>query len=130
LDINPYNDQIKMQLCRLAVRHPLVWTDEQLGRLFEFLSPTFLRLQPDIAADAIATLIRHGRALPAAWLTRTPYDSIIRLAQALARSPENQPLLMDLVALYRRAHPEGGTERKLELLMVKLSSFQSGQKSA
>ncbi len=126
LTINPYNDQVKMHLCRLVAKHASAWTPEQLDAAFKFFSPTFLRLQTAESADAIAGVLKASLALPPAWLTATPYDSIIRLAQALAQVPEHQPYLIDLVSAYRRAHPEGGnTERKLELLMAKLASFSA-----
>lgn len=126
LDLNPYNDQVKIRLCRLLEKHPTHWSSEQKERAFRFLSPTFLRLHTAESAAAIAALLDLGTGLPAPWLASTPYDSIIRLAQALAVVPDHQRFLFELVSLYRRAHPEGGnTERKLEMLMAKLSSFQA-----
>ena len=123
LAINPYNDQVKIHLSRLIQRHPTLFTAEQLDAAFKNYSPTFVRLHADSPAGAIAALLRNGRALPIPWLIAMPYDSIIRLAQAVAQNPEDQPLLFDLVAGYRRAHPEGGnTERKLELLLAKLNA--------
>jgi hypothetical protein len=124
LDINPYNDQVKNHLCRLIAKHPLAWSPEQRERAFAFYSPTYVRLQTEAAAQSIAALLRNAVAPPGSWMLRMPYDSIIRLAQAMAQAPDNQPLLFDLVASYRRAHPEGSnTERKLELLMAKLSAY-------
>src|SRR5690606_9142333 len=99
---------------------------EQLETAFSYLSPTFLRLQTPQAAEAIAMVLKAQRPLPSAWLAATPYDSIIRLAQAMAQVVDHQPYLIELVSAYRRAHPEGGnTERKLELLMAKLASFSA-----
>ncbi len=125
LQINSFNDQVKMHLCRLIAKHPTAFKPDQLEDAFRYFSPTFLRLQTDYPAQAIAALFSQGISPPMSWLAATPYDSIIRLAQAMARSPENQVFLIELVAAYRRAHPEGGnTERKLELLMSKLASLQ------
>jgi membrane associated rhomboid family serine protease len=124
--INPYNDQIKMHLCRLIAKHPKSFSALQLEDAFRYFSPTFVRLQTDAPAQAIAGLLSESISPPRSWLATIPYDSIIRLAQAMARSPENQVFLIELVAAYRRTHPEGGnTERKLELLMSKLASLQA-----
>jgi membrane associated rhomboid family serine protease len=126
LKINPYNDQIKKHVCRLLRRHPQRWSLAQLELAFSHFSPTFLRLQPDEAAASISALLKSGAGLPPRWLSVTPYDSVIRLAQEIAKDVETQPYLFEFVSLYRRAHPEGGnTERKLELLMAKLSAFQA-----
>ncbi len=126
LSINPYNDQVKLHLCRLLERHPKLWDSAQRERGFAYFSPTFVRLQTDACARVICALIQNQISLPTPWLIAMPYDSIIRLAQSIARIPEQQAALFELVQGYRRAHPEGGnTERKLELLMAKLSTFKS-----
>ncbi len=126
LTINPCNDQAKRQLCHLIRTLPAIWSEEQKQRAFAFLSPTFLRLHTAEAASAIAALLNSQSTLPASWLAKTPYDSIIRISQAMANSPEQQGHLFDFVSAYRRAHPEGGnTERKLEVLLEKLSAFQT-----
>ncbi len=125
LQINPYNDQVKIDVCQLFAKYPTVWQYDQLAEAFRYFSPTFVRLHSEAPAQALAALIRNRIPPPGSWLAVIPYDSIIRLAQAMATTPENQPLLLELVASYRRAHPEGGhTERKLELLMAKLASFE------
>jgi membrane associated rhomboid family serine protease/AraC-like DNA-binding protein len=131
LTINPYNDQLKIHLCRILKRHPNRWSPEQLQTAFSFFSPTFVRLFPEETGAAIGALLQNKIAVPPVWLSSTPYDSIIRLAQELARDPDTQPFLFDFVSLYRRAHPEGAnTERKLELLMAKLRSLQPPSETA
>lgn len=121
LRVNPYNDLVKLRLCDLVAHHGNTLSAQDLSEAFGFLSPTFLRLQTAAAAECLVHLIEHGVELPRDWLTRTPYDSIIRLAQKMATTPERQRFMYTLVSDYRLAHPEGtGTERKLELLLNKL----------
>lgn len=124
LHINPYNDLVKVRLCNLVAHHGSTLSPSHLSEAFAFLSPTFLRLQTDAAAESIVHLVENGVAVPKEWLAKTPYDSIIRIAQKMATTPDRQRFMFKLVSDYRLAHPEGGgTERKLELLLNKLEGF-------
>lgn len=124
LSLNAYNDQIKFRLCRLIYTNSPKIDDGGIGQAFQYLSPTFIRLHTDVAGAVVLELLSKGRTLPVEWLKKTPYDSIIRLARVLAKPNEEQHLLFQFVSQYRRAHPEGGDiERKLELLMQKLSGI-------
>lgn len=124
LAINAYNDQVKFRLCRILYTKSEMLSDDHVRSAFSYLSPTFIRLHTAIVASCLETLLSKGRKLPFEWLATTPYDSVIRLARALAKPEQNQDLVFNFVAEYRRAHPEGGDmERKLELLMRKLSGL-------
>lgn len=125
LTLNGYNDQLKFKLYRILCKHPERFSDAQVEQAVTLLSPTYIRLQTSVAATCVYTLVKNKRTVPAAWLKATPYDSVIRIARQLARMGDDGPaILFDFVALYRRAHPEGGDmERKLELLMQKLSGL-------
>ncbi|MBY0372266.1 rhomboid family intramembrane serine protease [bacterium] len=134
LEINPYNDALKQRLCGVMEKDAEALTPEERATIFSFFSPTFLRLETVAAAQATVGALRAGHAPPLPWLAATPYDSIIRLAQEIAKNADNHPALLQLILLYRRAHPEGGNvERKLEALVTKLSppaeplEIQSGQ---
>lgn len=135
IDINPYNDAVKTRLCALMAKYPTQFTPAQWEIAFSYLSPTFLRLETVSAARLVAARLRQGVALPEHWLVATPYDSIIRVAQAVVQSPDDQPLLLDLILAYRKAHPEGGNvERKLEALVARLTppapTAEDGKKRA
>lgn len=121
LEINPYNDLLKLKVCKIVYNNSDLLTDSDLARVFRFFSPTFLRLHTEAAALVLQEMMEKDRELPSEWLRSTPYDSVIRLARFMASPPEAQPLLFKFVQDYRLAHPEGGdVDRKLELLMSKL----------
>lgn len=121
LEINPYNDLVKGNVCRLLAANAKDMSDEEVQRAFRFLSPTYLRLHTDRAAHLIRALLSRGRKLPEWWYKSTPYDSIIRVAKKLTTPVEEQYLLYELIEGYRTAHPEGGNvDRKLEMLVSKL----------
>jgi membrane associated rhomboid family serine protease len=131
LKINPYNDQVKQRLYRLIAQHAADITEDSLHQAVSWMSPTFIRLHTATVADCIAAILENGRKLAPGWLGSTPYDSIIRIAKCLTIPAERQPLLFELVASYRRAHPEGGDiERKLELLMRKLGPLGAAARTA
>ncbi len=122
LNINPYNDMIKLKVSKSVYNSASVLTDADVLRVFKFYSPTFIRLQTKAVSLVLQELLANNRTIPVEWLVATPYDSIIRLARLMANPPEVQPLLFKFVTAYRKAHPEGGDiDRKLELLMTKLS---------
>lgn len=121
LEVNPYNDIAKGNLCRVLVSMAKDLADDEVQKAFRFLSPTYIRLHPDEVSRLLRSLLARGRKLPEWWFKSTPYDSIIRIARELSQPVEEQYLLYDLIEAYRTAHPEGGSvERKLELLMSKL----------
>lgn len=124
LSINSYNDQIKIRVCQALFEHTNVFSEEQLQSAFRHFSPTFIRLHSNAVSKAVEALLTEQRPLPLTWLRQTPYDSAIRIARAVAKPDSNQELIYQFISQYRRAHPEGGdVERKLELLMAKLSGL-------
>ncbi|MBI4406227.1 MAG: rhomboid family intramembrane serine protease [Deltaproteobacteria bacterium] len=123
LEINPYNDLTKLKLLRLIGTCWDEISDQELDRLFTFMSPTFIRLYPADASHFIKELLARGRVLPHHWLARTPYDSVIRLAHFMANPQEEQHLLYRFVLEYRKVHSAGDADRKLEFLVRKLSSI-------
>lgn len=121
LQINPYNDVIKIKVCRILCKSLDMIGDTDVERAFRFFSPTFVRLHTREMSFVLLTMLDRERPIPAVWLLHTPYDSIIRLARYMA-GPESLPLLLRLVRQYRVAHPDGGeVERKLERLLAQLS---------
>ena len=124
LEINPYNDRVKLRFFRIIYKQSDKLSDEQIEYAFTFLTPTFVRLHTSAVSACLRVLLSQRRKLSQSWLLRMPYDSIIRLAKFLAEPPEEQYLLLEFVSMYRKAHPEGGDlERKLELLISKLSGM-------
>jgi membrane associated rhomboid family serine protease len=124
LAINPYNDLVKQRLCDLVSHHSAALNPLQISEAFGYLSPTFLRLHTRAASECVVGLLENQLEIPKEWLKKTPYDSIIRLAQKMASTQERHKHMYRLVSEYRLAHPEGdGTERKLELLLNKLEGF-------
>lgn len=131
LEINPYNDKVKLKFFRILYKDSSSLSDEQIEYAFTYLTPTFVRLQTGAVSACLRVLLSRRRKLPQSWLAKMPYDSIIRLAKFLADPPEEQYLLLKFVSDYRKAHPEGGDlERKLELLMSKLNGMVTAPQSA
>lgn len=121
LQVNPYNDLIKIKVCRILCKSLDMIGDTDVERAFRFFSPTFLRLHSREMSFVLLTMLDRERRLPAVWLLNTPYDSVIRLARYMS-APEALPLLLLFVQQYRTAHPDGGeVERKLERLITQLS---------
>ncbi len=128
LQLNAYNDRVKLNIFKTIYDHEASIPDNQIELAFRYLSPTFIRLFPEPVALVIQRLLARHRRIPLAWLAVTPYYSIILISKYLAKPPELQPLLFEFVASYRRAHPEGGDiDRKLELLMAKLSNLMPAE---
>jgi hypothetical protein len=131
LDINPYNDQLKLKLFEIVYKQSEKLADYHVGIAFKHLTPTFIRLHSAEVGACIQVLLGQGRAIPEDWFVRMPYDSIIKIAKHLALSDDKRHLLLKFVSDYRKAHPEGGDlERKLELLMRKISGFVAGENNA
>ncbi len=128
LAINCYNDQIKFKMFRILCKHPDILEEKHIIKAFRLLGPTYIRLNTEVAATCVFSILQKNRTIPPGWLKATPYDSVIRIARRLALMGEEGPqILFEFVTVYRRAHPEGGDmERKLELLMQKLSGLVPG----
>jgi membrane associated rhomboid family serine protease len=124
LQINPYNDQLKLKLFRLLYDHCERLSEKQIELAFTFISPTFIRLYPQEAAVFIKEVLSKGLRLPRRWLERSPYDSIIYLAKQMTYPPEEQYLLVKLVSQYHKSQPRSSeVDLKLEMLMSKLKVF-------
>jgi len=124
LDINPYNDRIKLKVCQLITRHGKNLENAEIEPIFRFLNPTFLNLHQGASAELMRTLLMERKIIPLSWYSRIPYDSVIRIAKFLAQPVEHQSLLYQFILDYRRAH-EGSRnlDRKLEFLMHKLDGL-------
>ncbi len=124
LEINPYNDRLKLKLYKLLNKQSQTLSDAQIALAFKFMSPTYIRLHTESCATFVREVLSKGKTLPNEWLATTPYDSIIRLAKLMTTPIEEQYLLVKLVVEYRKAQPgAAGVQRKLELLMVKLKDL-------
>lgn len=104
LKINFFNDQIKLKLAQHLTRHCGSFSDDQIKSAIRFFGPTFIRLFPNDVATVLQALIKNKKPLPEDWLRRVPYDSIIRIAKALAFSKENHGDILFLVSSYQKAH--------------------------
>lgn len=124
LQMNRYNDQLKLQLCSILANHQDKFMDAEISEAFKFFNPTFIRLHGWDVSEAVRATLVAKRKLPQRWLAKMPYDSLIKLSKHLADPPEDQRLLYQLVLAYKNSQPPGGdTQRKLELLVMKLESL-------
>lgn len=131
LEMNPYNDWVKEKLFRLLYNHCHRLNQKQLEKVFTLISPTYVRLHGEEASVFIREVLSKNITVPDAWFKRMPYDSIIQLAKHLSRPVEEQHLLLKLVAGYRKNHGnKPDTDRKLELLLGKLSPSANQRRSA
>jgi membrane associated rhomboid family serine protease len=132
LQMNRYNDQLKIQLCAILARHHDKFMDVEIAEAFKHFNPTFIRLHTADVTDALRTMLQHKRKLPQRWLGKLPYDSLIRISKFLADPPEDQHLLYQLILAYKDSQPSGSdVQRKLELLVLKLENLikPGGEKS-
>jgi hypothetical protein len=121
LEINPFNDPLKVLLCRWMETQGRAVNPQTFERLFSFFSPTFIRLETAAVAHLIEKLYRASAELPRSWLLKTPYDSILRITQRLVNPEDDHKALLYLVTAYREAHPEeGDVRKKLEVLAQRL----------
>lgn len=131
LELNRYNDPLKLQLLNLVTKEAATLKEEEIHAAFKFFRPTFIRLHPEEVAVCLTALLKKNRVLPSKWLSKTPYDSIIRIAKKMAHPPEEQYLLLSLVVEYRKTQKDkGDIDRKLEMLMRKLQTVIEANKKA
>jgi membrane associated rhomboid family serine protease len=131
LKINFFNDQLKRKLATHISNHPKSFSPEELKVAFRYFGPTFTRLFPQATAAMIRNLIKSGHSIPEEWLRKSPYDSIIRLAQAIARTKEDQLMVLELILSYQRAQKSNPQlKKKIDLLIEKLQKAQPSQRRA
>jgi|GEM_PF-1223512 len=127
LELNRYNDQLKMKLLQLVFRDSKKLNESEIEQLMLFISPTFIRLHSDYVGALVKELSKVGKRLPPTWLAQTPYDSVIRIAKEMTSPPDEQYLLYKFITEYRAVQHEGSeVDRKLELLTTKISTIMPG----
>ncbi len=130
LEINPYNDLIKIKLIHLVKKHLDRFDGAQLEMTFRFLTPVFCRRQPKEMALLLKTLLEDKRGVPQPWLQQTPYDVIIHLAQKMASFEGQTVYLYDFLNTYRMAlPPEASFQHKLALVIKKVAHLMPHSKS-
>ncbi len=123
LAINNYNDKIKAKLCHITASNCEILGDADQEKIFQYFSPTFIRLRTDDIKAVVAELLNKKKSLPPKWLGGLPYDCVIRIAKKLTTT-EEQPLILALVKQYQKALPaDSEAARKIELLTTKLSGI-------
>lgn len=124
LEINPYNDQVKIRMFQLVRQHDSELTDAEIASAIAHMSPTFIRLQTACVGQTLEHLMARGRPISNDWLARLPYDSLIRIAKWFTEPVERQAMLIQLLTSYRNVHPNSGDlSRKLELLSSRLETL-------
>jgi membrane associated rhomboid family serine protease len=136
LQINRYNDFLKRRLCNSIRRSPEELSDVELNEVFKFLVPTFVRLNTETVAKVIKTLISSNIPIPKRWLSRVPYDILIRIAKAMASSSKDQQYLYKFLMEYKKAQEpnkkgNSNVEKLMSRLELELKGIEqsSGQKA-
>ena len=130
VELNRYNDPLKLQLLNLVLKEAHQIPDADLNDAFKFFRPTFVRLYSNDIARTLKTLYFAKRRAPARWLAKLPYDNLIRVAKAMAHPVEEQSFLIAFINDYRKFHTAGSdVDRKLELLMARLEAAVSMPRS-
>lgn len=131
LKINFFNDQLKSKLANHLSAHIKSFSGEQIKLAFRYFGPTFTRLFSKDVAELIRSLLKNGSSIPEDWLKRTPYDIVIRLAQTLAKSKQDQLLVLELILSYQKAQKSNERLRqKLNLLIEKVQKMQPSRPQA
>jgi membrane associated rhomboid family serine protease len=121
LQINRYNDSLKVRVCRAVKKSVVSVSDEELNETFKFFVPTFVRLNTSEVTSLIKSLLVHQRHLPRRWLSKLPYDILLRVAKSMAESKNDQPLLYRFLLDYKRAQDfKGKKNSNVEKLMTRL----------
>lgn len=121
LRINRYNDFLKRRLCSFIKRKSIATTDPELNEVFKFFVPTFVRLNTSLVSSVIKTLIEEERPIPQRWLSKMPYDILLRLAKSLASSSRDQRHLYKFLVDYKRSQePKGKGKANVDKLMARL----------
>lgn len=121
LQINRYNDQLKIRLVKTMSSHPKHFTPEQVEVAFRFFGPTFVRIHTRELGNLVRALFANQKKIPQRWLQRCPYDNIIQVAKTLSQSEHGREYLVEFVNEYRKAQshkPE--LAKKLTTLIDKL----------
>lgn len=119
LQINRYNDFLKLKLCHSISEYPSKLSDVELREAFKFFVPTFVRLNTPPVIKVIRALERANRAIPSRWLGRVPYDILIRLAKEMAKSSKDQRCLYKFLSDYKNVvGPTNSLNPNLDRLMT------------
>ena len=121
LRINRYNDFLKIRICNSIKQNPWALSDTELNEVFKFFVPTFVRLQTAAVSNALQSLLAEDRHIPKRWLSRIPYDILIRLAKLMAASPKEHGYLYRFLLEYKIAQASlGKSNTSVEKLMARL----------
>lgn len=108
LRLNRYNDFVKLKLCSSLKKTCSLTTDAELNEVFKFFVPTFVRLNTNSVTKVIRRLISENREIPSRWLSKVPYDIIIRISKSMTSQPRHEFFLYQLLAEYQRAQKGKG----------------------
>ncbi len=135
LQINRYNDELKMRLARTIAAHPKHFSAEQVETAFRFFGPTFVRIHTLELGNLIRALFAQNKKIPQRWLQRCPYDNIIQVAKVLSRSEHGREYLVEFVNEYKKAQSHKPELAKklttlIDRLVVALPEESTQQKSS
>lgn len=123
LQINRYNDFLKTYLCKAVIENPDAISDAELNEAFKFFVPTFARLNTGILIKAIKSLLSANRTVPHRWLSRVPYDIIIRIARNMAKQSRDRLLLFRFLSDYKATlNTQKKLNSNLDRLMTSLET--------
>ena len=123
LRLNRYNDFVKLKLCSSLKKTCAFTSDSELNEVFKFFVPTFVRLNTNAVTKVIRRLISEKREIPHRWLSKVPYDIIIRIAKSMTNQPRHEFFLYQLLTEYQRAQKgKGKGASTVEKLMVRLEA--------
>lgn len=121
LRLNRYNDFLKLKICNSLKRTTVMASDPELNEIFKFFVPTFVRLNTFAVTKVIRTLINEDRQIPARWLSKVPYDIILRIAKSMISHSRQEYYLYRLLDQYKKAQDSKGRGTStVEKLMAKL----------
>ncbi len=131
LRLNRYNDFLKLRLCSSIKKTAVSISNPELNEIFKFFAPTFVRLNTSIVTQVIRTLLFENRQIPQRWLSRIPYDILIRIAKSMATQPKHEYYLYRFLLEYKKAQDLNGKKvSTVEKLMARLESEIQNSNSA
>ncbi len=121
LQINRYNDQLKIRLCRTLSSHIKYFSADKIENAFRYFGPTFVRIHTHELGSVVSALFANHKKIPQRWLQRCPYDNLIQVAKVLSKDPHGKEYLLEFVNEYKKAQahrPE--LSKKLTVLIDRL----------
>lgn len=128
LRINKFNDLVKENLLEILRANAATLPQPILDKAVSYIHPTFIRLNPELTANTLTSLLMQDRSLSKEWLERTPYDCVIRIARFLVSDTLGSEPLARLLRPYQEAHQKDiGLQSKLGVLLERLKPESGDQ---